>query len=93
MLGDNVEVVALGNAVLGQDRVMDSPAELLQFLRAAAFVDIDSNEWQWCSFDSLSCHTIKVASAATRGDVGGAVKNDAGRSPFPKGDRPASYFP
>src|SRR6476661_8083190 len=45
VLGQDVEVVPLRNAVLRKDRVVDSTAQLLQLARGAAFVNVNANQW------------------------------------------------
>ncbi|BAS13921.1 hypothetical protein AHiyo8_22240 [Arthrobacter sp. Hiyo8] len=44
MLGDDVEVVALGDAILGEDGVVDSLTEFTELLRRTAFVDVNADE-------------------------------------------------
>jgi hypothetical protein len=42
MLGEDVEIVALRNAILGKDRVVDPLAEPAKILGATPLVDINS---------------------------------------------------
>jgi hypothetical protein len=54
VLGDDVKVVPLRDAVLGEDGVVDTTTEFTELTWGAAFIDVNAYEGHEFSFDSLS---------------------------------------